>query len=332
MTMNTELLKQLDSALASEELHIDDVLQIVGKYSSPQAAETNEKSSRLLQILSFIGGGIIFLGVAFWIGQEWRHFGSFAKIVSTLGISIGFFVSAVLLGKTEEQSTLSNVFFLLSALLMPLGLGVTYDELDLNLEPYPTATLIALILSGVFFAAYCLFKRNLLLFISIVFVTILFFVCSDWLVQDVPRLAFFDRGEHFTFYRLMAAGLSWICLGHAFMHSDKRSLTSWLYMFGSFTVLLTGLLLGDWKPNQSAFWEIVYPGLALGFVFLSVHLKSRSFLVFGALGFGAYLCKITAEYFSDSLGWPLALILMGMSLIAIAFAAVCIRNKHLKNI
>lgn len=328
--MSQELIERLDEALQAGSVSVRQVESVLAKHGA-QTASSEPQSNKLLQILSYIGGGIVFLGVAFWIGQEWQHFGSIAKILSTLGIALGFFVSAVLHGKHPEQSTLSSVFFLLAAALMPLGLGVTYDELGVDVDNYAIATQIALILSAVFLAAYFLFKRNLLLLISMVFITGLFFVVTDWMTDEAPRLMLFGDIERFTLYRFLAAGATWILLGHAFKDSERQPLTSWLYMFGAFTVLLTGLILGDWKPNQSVFWEIVYPGMALGFVFLSVHLKSRSFLVFGSLGFGAYLCKITAEYFSDSLGWPLALILMGLSLIGVAFAAVRIKNRHLSH-
>jgi len=118
------------------------------------------------------------MGIAFWIGQQWDDMSSFMRISSTLGISIGFFISAVLLTKDEEYSTLSNVFFLISALLMPLGLGVTYDEYGTDLNSLLIATQIFTLLAVVFTAAYFLYKRNLLLFIAIIFFSVLFFLIT----------------------------------------------------------------------------------------------------------------------------------------------------------
>jgi len=120
-----------------------------------------------------------------------------------------------------------------------------------------------------------------------------------------------------------------MCLAYGFEKTERAPLSRYLYFFGVIAVLSAGLALGNWKPNQNVFWELFYPGLALGIVFLSTVVNSRSFLVFGSIGFGAYLCKITAEYFSDSLGWPLALILMGSALIGIAFGAVRIRQRYI---
>lgn len=322
---NSKLLSDLESALKTGELQASEVLSVLQGHIGKQASDN---SSKLMSILYFIGGGIVFMGVAFWIGQEWKNFGSFAKILCTLGISIGFFISAVFLAQSKEHETLSNVFFLIAALIMPFGLGVTYDELDFNVSSYAIGSQIGLILSLVFISAYFLYKRNLLLFIALFFASCLFFIFTDQLMSDT----YLASDNKFDLYRLFFMGIAWMLLGHAFSNTERKSLTSWFYAFGVIAVLGTGLALGDWKPNQSAFWEIIYPGLALGIVFLSTVVKSRSFLIFGSLGFGAYLCKITAEYFSDSLGWPLALILMGFAMIGIAFGAVRIRKKFLSSV
>jgi len=321
--MSSSLLNQVKQALHAGELDASALQQLINSYTDKDDSQT----SKLMKILYFIGGGIVFMGIAFWIGLEWKHFGSVAKIVCTLGAAIAFFVSAVLLRDQDELDTLSSVFFLLSALLMPLGLGVTYDELGASIDSIGIGVQILAILTAVFTASYFLFRKNLLLFIAICFGSLFFFIFSDWLVKD----SFIHRQSDFHLYRIFFMGLAWMLLGYAFSDSRRASLTSWLYFFGVIAVLGTGLALGNWKPNQNAFWELIYPGLALGIVFLSTIVKSRSFLIFGSLGFGAYLCKITAEYFSNSLGWPLALILMGSMFIGIAFGAMRIKNRYFLN-
>jgi hypothetical protein len=321
---NTNLLKDLEKALESGDIKAISVLNVLEKFTQVKQPDHGNK---MMQILYFIGGGIVFMGIAFWIGQEWKHLGTVGKILCTLGIAIGFFVSAVLLGQQKEHGTLSNVFFMISGFLMPIGLGVTYDELDFKVNSYSIGTQIFALLSFAYGGAYFLYRKNLLLLLSILFASGLFFITTDWLLSET----YFTLNKKFHLYRIFFVGLSWLLLGHAFSSTERQPLTSFLYVFGLIAVLTSGLILSDWKPNQSVFWEIVYPGLALGIVFLSTLVRSRAFLIFGSLGFGAYLCKITAEYFSDSLGWPLALILMGFLLIGIAFAALRIRNKYLSN-
>ena len=80
--------------------------------------------------------------------------------------------------------------------------------------------------------------------------------------------------------------------------------------------------------TQNVFWELIFPGLALATLFVSVPLKAKSFLTFGALFLMSYILKITAEYFTSGLGWPLALVLAGLMLIAVGYLYVFIKKKY----
>jgi len=64
---------------------------------------------------------------------------------------------------------------------------------------------------------------------------------------------------------------------------------------------------------------------------MSTHLKSRIFLIFGSLALGAYLTKITAEYFSDSLGWGFSLVVVGFLLMGVAYLAVRVNRRYVSS-
>ncbi len=53
-------------------------------------------------------------------------------------------------------------------------------------------------------------------------------------------------------------------------------------------------------------------------------------LVFGSLFLGGYLAKITGEYFSDSLGWPLALVLVGFMLMGVGYLTFRLKRTYLE--
>jgi hypothetical protein len=108
-------------------------------------------------------------------------------------------------------------------------------------------------------------------------------------------------------------------LAWSFSGTERDGLSGPLYAFGSLAFLGSTLALGGWKPSQNAFWELALPGLVFGVLYLSVHLRSKALLTFGSLFLGAYLAKITGEYFSDSMGWPLALIVLGLLLMGVGF-------------
>ena len=88
-------------------------------------------------------------------------------------------------------------------------------------------------------------------------------------------------------------------------------------------------MLGGWSPDASVLWELLFPGLVFGMMFLSVHLRAKSFLVFGAIFLMIYILQITGEYFQEGLGWPLALALARLALIGVGYMAVYVNNKYL---
>ena len=48
-------------------------------------------------------------------------------------------------------------------------------------------------------------------------------------------------------------------------------------------------------------------------------------------GLMAYILKITSEYFSSGLGWPLALILAGLAMIGVGYMSISIKKKYLSS-
>lgn len=311
-----ELLQELSSRLASGDLTRGDVLEAI----APEQSE-----SRLSTILYYIGGGVVFLGMIFLIAQEWGQFGTGMKIFVTLGSGIAAFIMGVLFSGQERLGAAGPAFFLVAALLLPLGLFVTYDEAGIDVDRLIAQIQIGGILFAAYLGAYAVIRKNVLLTFSFVFGTALFFALTDYMVSGPPII---DEWS-FINYRVLFAGLAFMLLGYSFVGSEREPLTGWLYVFGVLGFLGAGLALGDWKPNQNAFWEAVYPGLVFGIIFLSTYIKSRIFLIVGSIAFGAYLTKITAEYFSDSLGWAFSLVLVGFSLMGIAYLAVRVNRSHI---
>jgi uncharacterized membrane protein YczE len=45
----------------------------------------------------------------------------------------------------------------------------------------------------------------------------------------------------------------------------------------------------------------------------------------------AYLIRITAQYFSNITGWPIALIFIGIVIIGLGYLAIYINKKYIKS-
>jgi len=88
----------------------------------------------------------------------------------------------------------------------------------------------------------------------------------------------------------------------------------WGYLFG--LLMFTGGLSGMETGSELA--KAGYCLVHLGLIFVSLLLRRKVFLVFGALGVFGYLCNEAYTYFRYSVAFPFLLTLIGIGLIAAA--------------
>ncbi len=302
-------------------------MAVLGSSVAQSGTVASRASWPVSSILYYLGGAIVFMGISFFIAQQWHQFGVGMRIFITLGTAVAALMTGVILNQQRQLGAVENAFFLLSGLLMPVGLMVAYEEAGLHIISPALQLQILAVLTAVYLATFLLLRKNLLLIFTVLFATCSFFAIIDVMVGNAPVFDPFTIAS----YQLLSAGLAWMFLGHGLSRGQHQMLCGWLQGFGVVAFLAAALALGEWKPNQNLFWEIIYPGLVFAVIFLSTHLKSRTFLVFGSLALGSYLTKITLEYFADSLGWAVALILIGFMLMAVAFLALRVQRQFISN-
>jgi hypothetical protein len=288
-------------------------------------AEALNKNLNIAQILYYIGGGIVFLGIAILVGQNWSTLGFLTKLLATLGFGIATYFAGLLLSRDKRTELVGSAFYLISALVTPIGLWVIFDNVG-----YRNSIGLQALISGIMFLTYLLSlivsRKNVIVLFNILFGTWFFFSLTSWII-DVNQILITEK---FDFYRILVTGIVYMLIGYSFSKSEEHSpLSGFLYGFGIFGFLGSALALGDWEPNQNIFWELIYPFLVFGALFLSVTIKSRAFLTWGTIFLMGYILKITSEYFSNSLGWPLALVIAGLSMIGVGYMSFSIRKKYL---
>lgn len=315
-----KLLSELSQLAQSGQISESEVLSAMHIVKLEENRHVN-----LSQVMYYIGASIVFLGICVLVYQNWDSLDFVTKVLITLGSAIATYFVGFLLLKYEDFKGASLGFFLISALLAPLGLFILFDKIGLDTSTVSVSVLVFLICFSIFLASFYIFRKIIFNLFSIIFGTILFFVLIQWLV-----------GENFTSsdmnkiweYRFLVTGLSYMVLGYALRATTQKALSGVLYGFGSMIFLISAMVLGGWMPNQNMFWELIYPLLVFGIVFLSVYIKSKSFLVFGSLGLIGYILKITGEYFTEGLGWPLALVLAGLVIMVVGYYAVKINKEY----
>jgi hypothetical protein len=322
-----ELLQQVRNLAAENLISKEELTRAYDEAFGKKIDLDITKKPGITKILYYIGGAIVFLGIAILIWQNWSTLSVATKIIATLGSGIAAYIVGVLFGRYEKLDPVGQAFYLISALVTPIGLYVVFDNAGFDIGSYGTQSLISGILFGTYLLSFVVFRKNIFTIFSIIFGTWLFFAFTSFLIGGKPH---FDELNFFE-YRALMTGLVYILLGYSFSKNEKHPLTGPLYGFGILGFLGAALALGGWEPNQNIFWELIYPGLVLGVIFLSVYLKSKVFLTFGSIYLMVYILKITAEYFTDSLGWPLALALVGLALIAIGYLSFYLNRKYLSS-
>ncbi len=312
--------------VANGELTEAEVIAAVRDRVGGPRTLVGERQTRYSRVLYFIGGGVVFIGIAAFIAQVWSDLGPVMHVVVTLGSGLAAYAVGVLLSWHGRLGAAGPAFFLIAALVLPLGLAVALDEAGLDPERLGLQSLIALVLLTAFLAAHLLFRAASLLVYAIAFGTWAVFAITAFLAGPDPRFA---QAEFYE-YRILAVGLTYMVLAWAFSGSQRDALSGPLYGLGSLAFLGAALALGGWKPSQNPFWELIFPGLVFAVLYLSVHVRSKALLTFGSLYLGVYLAKITGEYFSDSLGWPLALVILGLLLMVVGYLTLRLKRAYLE--
>lgn len=283
------------------------------------------KKLGIAEILYYIGGAVVFLGISILLAQNWATLGFGTKVLATLGAGVAAYFVGLIFSRDERTETVGSAFYLISALTIPMGLYVVFDNAGFDAGSYGSQSLISGILFGMYLLSYVVFRKNIFTLFSIIFGTWLFFSLASFMIGGRPYL---DDWKFFE-YRVLVASITYMLLGYSFSKNERAPLSNFLYGFGILGFLGSALLLGGWEPNQNVFWELVYPGLIFGALFLSVHIKSKSFLTWGTLFLMAYILKITSEYFSTGLGWPLALVIAGLAMIGVGYMSISLKKKYL---
>lgn len=314
--MNTqELLHELDQKIKSGELSKAQILQ---RFSTATPSHTKFSITKLLYIL---GGVITMLGIFFFVGQIWEDIGSFLRIAITLGLGVILAATGSFLLMSQPKQIVGAVFHILGGFLIPGGVIVTLTELF----PPSTETWPLMVIFGGLFAMYLMLtsvhKHAALTFFSVANGTaFLVFIVTTILGDSVNK---FDWV--FT-YLSMIIGVVYIMLGRQFTQTWNSKLTWMLYLCGVNAILIPAFT----KAIDSGAWQFIMFALLGGGYALAMHLKSKILLGFSTFFLILHLGLITGEYFANSIGWPIALVILGFIVIGLGYLSVNISKRYIE--
>lgn len=301
-TDRSAALEQIASLAATHDIGVDEIAARLGQVQAKTPARQN---SILKQLFGYTGGIFVFSGICLLVGMIWDDIASLQRVIVTLGTGLAAFVLGFFCVRDARFERAATPLFLVSALLQPTGLFVFLHEYfpeggDAELAALAIFTVMVMQHGLAFWAL----RRTSLAFLSILFWNAAIGTAMGWLDFD---------GE----VAGILAGISMLSLARLADKSVHRSIAPFWYFFG-----VSFVLCASWSLVEGTPADLAYLGLNAFFVFLSIRFASRTLLFVSVIGLLAYLSYFTYEYFADVIGWPIALIVMGLVMIGTSAYAV----------
>ena len=297
--MTTERESALERIVALAESHgiaADEIAQHMA------VAQTPERQGGIVKaLLAYTGSIFIFAGLGLLGSMVWPDIGPLQRVVITLGPGMVAFVLGILAHRESRFAKAVTPLFLVAAFMQPAGLFVFLDEFVPRAgEPELAALIVFAILALQQGIAFAQLRQPSLLFLTMIFWFAFIGTTMVWLDVD---------GD----VNSITVGLSALFLSHFAALRGNHAITPFWYFIGG------GFLLGGvFAAVEGGPAEIAYLGVNGFLVYLSIRLASQAMLVISVFGLIGYLSYFTYEYFANIIGWPIAMIVMGLVMIGVS--------------
>ena len=267
----------------------------------------------IVRVLGYLGGTFVFAGVAALIALQWDAMNSAARVVITLGSGLAACAIAILASRDARFEKAVPPLFLIAAALEPTGMLVAFNEFGSGGDARWAGLLTAGACALQFAALFGVLRRSMLLFVAVFFGTLFWWTAFDLMDVDDSAIA-------------LVLGASLLLTAIGTDRTPHSTITPSWYLFGG-ALFLYGLF--DLVERTPA--EILFIVVASGSVYLSVVVHSRTLLLVATAAILAYTGWFTGQHFADSLGWPLALVLFGLSMIGLSAVAFRIDRQYIRS-
>ncbi len=306
MTSREEALQEIVEIAARHQLQTDEIVSELNKTPLPDQAERS--TGILARILAYLGGVFVLAGIAIFIGMQWDQFGSAVRVLVTLGVGFALFLFALATMTDARFSKVTTPLLLIAALLQPTGIMVMLDEYSRGGDPEHGLLFMCVVMLVQQFFTFLAKQRTVLLFTSLFFGAAGFGTLGDILNIDFEIIS-------------LALGIGLTLVSFAIDKTVHRVITPFWYLAGS-----VFFLYGAFDVLEGSPIEIVYFGVAAGFMYLGTVVQSRTLLFASVIA----LMGFTGYFFRDSLANAFGLIIMGFLLIGLSAFAMSLNRKYIQ--
>ncbi len=306
MTSRVEALAQIAEIAARHQLHAGEIIEELNKTALPDQAERS--TGILAIILAYLGGVFVLAGIAIFIGMQWDQFNSAVRVLVTLGAGFSIYLFALVTMTDTRFSRVTTPMLLVATLLQPTGIVVMLNEYSRGGEPEHGLLFMCVVMFVQQFFTFLAKKRTVLLFTSLFFGAAGFGTLCEILDIDFEIVA-------------LALGIGLTSISYAVDKTVHKAITPFWYFAGSVFFLYSAF-----DVLEGSAIEILYFGVAAGFMYLGTVVRSRTLLFSSVIA----LMSFTGYFFRDSLANAFGLIIMGFLLIGLSAFAMSLNRKYIQ--
>lgn len=265
-------------------------------------------------------GALLVIGAMGWfVTNGWDSFRGWQLFMIAGGYATVFFLAGKQLWPRSLFRIPAGLLITISVCMTPLAIFGLERQFNLwpssdpgsytRFHPYIDASWVAMEVATVAVAAVAL------RYFRFPFLTAPAAYALWYMSMDLPALVLGKNWEWRERCMISAGfGVGMLAVSYWFDRRTEVDYSFWGYLFG--LMCFTGGLSFLDSGNQLA--KLGYCLIHLALIVISLVLRRRVFLVFGALGVFGYLCDEAYTYFRNSVAFPFALSFIGIAIIVVA--------------
>lgn len=271
--------------------------------------EHDSKTSQLTRILSYVGGVLVLAGLCFFLSMQWDKLDSLLRVTLTFGPGLIALIIAIVASKEDRLTHVATPLFCMAALFQTSGLFVFLDEYTTGNNKTLAVLMVAGLMSAQFTALFAALRRPAILFFALAFGHFAF-------------AALFDLMGIRERYAALTLGLSGLFIASSLARTPYGSITGFGFIVSGFTFASALFVVVNKTPM-----DIILIGVSALLIYASVYVRSRALLFVAVTSMLGYLGYYTDQYFKNIVGWPLALIVLGLIMIVASHYAVRLGSR-----
>ena len=328
----TELLDAVEQGLKKNiisQVDLDLILRLNNLSKTSIGNVAPKKSLDFGKIFSLIGGLIVFLGLSSLVGLYWKDMNSLVRVASTLGTGLLIFSLASYLMIATKQKFTGLALHLVAPILIAFGSTILAFEVILGSGVSYSTTLLAnsiiyILIFGLYFAADRFIPSKLFSFVASIAGTVTYWSTILYLIQILnisPILLYENR--IFALFGWLYCFVMAVILYFNNRNEPKK-------VFNDIVTFATsGYFLGNtfWFLSDNLVFEAIFALVLFYSIYISIKINKLAILIVSILGIIIYLTYLSSRYFSNTLGWPIAVIIIGLGFVGSGYLFMNLKEK-----